>query len=183
MNGNQEFDFLHGQWLVRNRRRRRCLEGSDDWDEFDSLHKCWPLLDGFGNVDEYLRDDRPSGAWLHFFDPQRRRWSMHRVSPRRGMQPPVEGVFRNGVGTFYGETRFDGRPILVRYLWGETQTESPRWEQAFSDDGKTWETRWTMQFTRLDWPLDAGLRFETRSAEGVIAVVSARMYSIMYYEM
>jgi hypothetical protein len=37
----------------------------------------------------------------------------------------------------------------VRFLWTRTDTESPRWEQAFSDDGgRTWETNWEMDFTR-----------------------------------
>ena len=155
----QDFDFLYGQWLVRNRRRRQCLTGSDDWDEFDSMLKCWPLLEGLGNVDEYLCDDGSSGALLRFFDPQSRRWSMHWVSSRDGaMQPPVQGVFRNGVGEFYGETRLAGRPVLVRYLWNKTATPAPSWEQAFSDDdGKSWETNWTMRFKRLDWPFEVGL--------------------------
>jgi hypothetical protein len=119
------------------------------------MHKCWPLLEGFGNIDECFCDDSPPSAFMHFFDPQNRRWSMHWVSSHGGiMQPPIEGVFRNGLGRFYGETRFDGRPILVRYLWDKSEIESPRWEQAFSDDGENWETNWTMQFTRLDWPLE-----------------------------
>lgn len=159
-NGMQDFEFLYGQWLVRNRRLRTRLNGSDDWDIFDSIQKCWPLLNGMGNVDEYVCDDcGPLGSSLRFFDPQSRRWTINWVSSRDGlMQPPVQGAFKDGVGEFYGEDQFDGRAILVRYIWTKTVPETPRWEQAFSDDrGTTWETNWEMDFTRLDWPFEAGL--------------------------
>ena len=45
-------------------------------------------------------------------------------------------------------TRSTGRPILVRFTWSGVTTPTPRWEQAFSDDGgETWETNWVMDFT------------------------------------
>lgn len=158
--GMQDFEFLYGQWLVRNRRLRQRLVGCDDWDAFDSMQKCWPLLNGLGNVDEFVCDDcGPLGATLRFFDPQSRRWTLHWVSSRDGLlQPPVQGAFRGDVGEFYGEDQVNGKPILVRYLWTRTNPEAPRWEQAFSDDGgATWETNWVMEFSRLDWPFEAGL--------------------------
>lgn len=159
-NGMQDFEFLYGQWLVRNRRRRTRLTGADDWDVFDSIQKCWPLLNGLGNVDEYLCDDCGHlGATLRFFDPQSRRWTMNWVSSRDGlMQPPLQGAFKDNVGEFYGEERFDGRLILVRFQWDKSEPEAPRWEQAFSaDGGSSWETNWEMDFTRIDWPVEAGL--------------------------
>jgi hypothetical protein len=46
---------------------------------------------------------------------------------------------------------FSGRPIRVRYMWSNVATPTPRWEQAFSDDGgTTWETNWVVDFTRAD---------------------------------
>jgi nicotinamidase-related amidase len=43
---------------------------------------------------------------------------------------------------------YKGKPIRVRYLWTNLSS-APHWEQAFSEDqGKTWETNWTMNFTR-----------------------------------
>lgn len=158
--GIEDFEFLYGQWLVQNRRRRQRLNGCDDWDDFDSVQKCWPLLDGLGNVDEYVCDDCGAlGASLRIFDAQSRRWTLHWLSSSDGaLQPPVQGLFRDGVGEFYGETRLDGKRVLVRYVWNKTDPESPRWEQAFSDDdGATWETYWIMDFTRLNWPFEAGL--------------------------
>jgi len=55
------------------------------------------------------------------------------------------GAFRGDVGEFFGDEFVDGKRVLCRFLW---MRETPRWEQAFSDDGgTTWETNWTMTFT------------------------------------
>ena len=36
----------------------------------------------------------------------------------------------------------------MRFIWSNTLTSEPRWEQAFSEDGgETWETNWIMEFT------------------------------------
>jgi hypothetical protein len=56
--------------------------------------------------------------------------------------------FENGVGTFYADYPFKGKPTRVRFLWTQLST-TPRWEQAFSTKGeKTWETNWIMDFTK-----------------------------------
>jgi len=37
----------------------------------------------------------------------------------------------------------------VVYRWSDITADSCRWEQAFSaDGGVSWETNWTMQFSR-----------------------------------
>ena len=62
---------------------------------------------------------------------------------------PVIGKFEHGIGTFLAEDELDGRPIRLRFLWLATDTDTPRWEQAMSDDeGANWETNWTMDFKR-----------------------------------
>ena len=45
------------------------------------------------------------------------------------------GSFSGDAGVFEGEDMFEGRPILVRFVWSGVTTPTPRWEQAFSDDG------------------------------------------------
>ena len=57
-------------------------------------------------------------------------------------------VLSIAVGVFEGEDTFEGRPIRVRFTWTGVTTETPHWEQAFSEDGgETWETNWVMDFT------------------------------------
>ena len=49
----RDFDFLLGRWHVANRRLRRRLAGSDDWEEFAATAVAQPILDGFGNQDVF----------------------------------------------------------------------------------------------------------------------------------
>ena len=151
-----DFDFWFGSWDVRNRWLRRRLAGSDDWEEFDATVVARPLLGGRGNEDEFRTDHAGGfiGMSFRFFDPERRRWSIYWADSRRPgeLDPPVFGAFSGDVGVFEGEDLYKGRPILVRFTWSGVTTPTPRWEQAFSDDGgRAWETNWVMDFTRGDW--------------------------------
>jgi hypothetical protein len=61
----------------------------------------------------------------------------------------VLGSFSSDIGVFEGTDVFEGRPIRLRFTWSGVTTSTPRWEQAFSDDGgETWEPNWIMEFTR-----------------------------------
>jgi hypothetical protein len=61
------------------------------------------------------------------------------------------GNFQNGVGTFEGDDTFRGKPIKVRFTWSRITPNAAHWEQAFSpDDGKSWETNWEMDLTRVE---------------------------------
>lgn len=154
MSTSHDFDFLAGRWHVRHRKLRARLAGCTDWDEFDGTVTCLPAAAGFGNLDDNWLDD-PAGAYgalaMRAFDPVDRVWSIWWLDQRspRHLDPPVVGAFVDGVGTFEADDTLDGRPIVVRFRWLATDTPTPRWEQAFSPDaGATWETNWTMRFTR-----------------------------------
>jgi hypothetical protein len=145
-----DFDFLLGSWNVANRMLRRRLAGSDDWEEFAATAVVRPILDGLGNEDVFRteHDGGFVGMSFRFFDPEKRRWSIYWADSRRPgeLDPPVVGCFEGDLGVFHGEDVHRGRPVLVRFTWSRA-TESPRWEQAFSDDGgRTWETNWVMDF-------------------------------------
>jgi hypothetical protein len=149
----RDFDFWMGRWTVHNRRLRERLVGSDEWEEFEATSVARPLLDGLGNEDEFRTDHDGGfvGMSFRFFDPSTTLWSIYWADSRRSgkLDPPLFGSFSGDIGVFDGEDTFDGRPILVQFVWSRVTTPTPRWEQAFSDDdGKTWETNWTMDFTR-----------------------------------
>lgn len=150
--GLHDFDFLHGHWQVHNRRLRQRLSGSTDWEEFEAMQYCRPLLGGMGNSDEMRGTSGPVGMSLRFFDLQARQWQIHWVSPQDGLlQPPVIGEFFNGTGVFEGADFHQNRAVRVRYTWSGTRTATPRWKQAYSvDGGKSWETNWVMSFTRMN---------------------------------
>lgn len=148
----RDFDFFMGRWHVANRRLKRRLAGSEDWEEFAATAVAQPILDGFGNQDVFTTDHDGGfvGMSFRFFDPERQRWSIYWADSRRPgeLDPPVFGHFDGDTGVFHGEDVFRGRPVLVRFIWSGVTTSTPRWEQAFSDDGgRTWETNWVMDFT------------------------------------
>ena len=152
MSNASDFDFLPGEWKVYNRRLRERLAGSDEWEEFDSTSEAWKILDGFGNQDVFRTDHDGgfTGMSFRFFDPTTRQWSIYWADSRRPgvLDPPLFGSFSGDIGTFEGDDTFDGRPIRIRFIWSGVTTPTPRWEQAFSDDGgETWETNWVMDFT------------------------------------
>jgi hypothetical protein len=149
----RDFDFFIGSWNVHNRRLRKRLAGSDEWDEFEATSVARPLLDGMGNEDEFRTDYDGgfTGMSFRFFDPEKKRWSIYWADTRRcgELDPPLFGSFFGDTGVFVGEDTFEGKPILVRFFWSRVTTNTPRWKQAFSeDDGESWETNWVMDFTR-----------------------------------
>ena len=149
-----DFDFLIGSWRVFHQRLRERLAGNDEWQEFDGTCTMNTLLGGFGNVDDNVLN-LPGGAYrgvgLRSFDPATRRWAIWWLDSRNAhtVDTPVVGSFDNGVGSFYADENFNGKPIRVRFRWTDTHTASPHWEQAFSPDGgTTWEVNWKMRFVR-----------------------------------
>jgi hypothetical protein len=149
-----DFDFWLGTWQGHNRRLRDRLAGCTEWDEFEGTCVARPILDGFGNVEEFRTDYASGfvGMGLRIFDPVKRLWAIYWADSRHTglLEPPVVGSFSDGVGTFECEDIFNGRPIIVRYTWSEITETSARWEQSFSDDGGvTWETNWTVDHSRV----------------------------------
>jgi hypothetical protein len=152
MNGVNDFDFLVGEWRVHHRRLKR---GSNEWVESDGTCSNRPLMGGAANMEEHALN-APNGyraLALRSYDSKTGQWAIWWLDgryPSGPLDPPVKGRFENGVGTFYGDDTFNGKPIRVRFLWTRVMSNAPRWEQAFSSDGgKNWETNWIMDFTRL----------------------------------
>jgi hypothetical protein len=135
-----DFDFLLGQWRIRHRRLRKRGNGSTAWDEFETTQIVRPILNGFGNED---------GTSFRLFDPGRNQWSLFAIDGCRGVLGPATGTFVGDTGVFEGPDA--GRPrSRVRFVWSRRQPLVPRWERSFSQDGgRTWETNWVMDFTRI----------------------------------
>jgi len=152
MSDVSDFDFWPGEWQVRNRWLRRRLAGSDEWEEFEATSVARAILGGLGNEDEFRTDHNGGfvGMSFRFFDAKTREWVIYWADSRRpgALDPPLFGSFSGDVGVFHGDDTFEGEPIRVRFTWSGVTTPTPRWEQAFSDDGgETWETNWVMEFT------------------------------------
>lgn len=151
---SSDFDFQQGRWTVKHRRLRSRLSGSTEWEEFDGLCEQRPILGGNGNVEDnllHISTGDYRAIALRSYDPVSRTWAIWWLDGRSPhvLDTPVVGRFENGVGRFYADEMLDGRAVRMRFLWLATDTLTPRWEQAMSaDGGDTWETNWTMDFTR-----------------------------------
>jgi hypothetical protein len=149
-----DFDFLLGHWQVEHRRLRERLCGCTDWDTFGGSCSAQAILGGGGNVDDnllHLPGGHYRAATLRTHDAATGRWSIWWLDARQPhrLDVPVVGAFEHGVGRFFAHDVLDGRAIRVRFLWTDTHTPSPHWEQAFSaDGGASWEVNWTMRFHR-----------------------------------
>jgi hypothetical protein len=152
--GRHDFDFFAGRWKVAHRRLRNRLAGDTVWEEFAGSCETQGIIGGLGNVDDNVLE-LPAGTYraatLRLFSPATGAWSIWWIDARNpALEPPVQGGFKDGVGTFFGDDRLDGRPIRVRFIWSGITANSARWDQAFSaDGGKSFEPNWTMLFERV----------------------------------
>jgi hypothetical protein len=148
-----DFDFLFGRWTIHNRKLKTRLSNSNEWVEFEATCECRKILQGFGNVDQFITefDGIPfEGASFRLFNPQTKLWSIYWADSNAAvMDVPQVGSFDGSLGRFYAEDTHDGKPIVVVFEWDKTNPDAPLWSQAFSPDrGETWEWNWYMKFQR-----------------------------------
>ena len=150
--GSHDFDFEYGKWRMPNHRLVKRLAGSHQWEDFITCDEGTPLPGGIGGMDvmhaSYWTDF--VGVTLRTYDPKTGLWRIYWVDNHFSdgtIQPPVIGKFDGNVGVFTGHDTYNGKPVLVRFIWTVNPKGSravAKWEQAFSpDNGKTWETNWT----------------------------------------
>lgn len=159
-NASHDFDFLVGTWTSQQRRLKKRLQGSDDWETFSATWTLQQLPGGVINFDTLVAEDwRPGwvGMSLRVFNPVTNLWSIHWVTNEGGgidaasgqLEAAVVGRFHGDEGVFEGDDVFEGRPIRVRFQWQRLGANRARWQQAFSGDGgRSWETNWVMEFER-----------------------------------
>lgn len=154
--GSRDFDYLLGSWKYHLKRLVNPLTGSKEWIEFDGTGTCRPLFGGLAQIDE-LDVNGPTGKvqglTLRLYNPESRQWSLNWANLKTGkLGVPTVGAFdaKNGRGEFYDQEEFNGRMILVRYVWSGITPNSAHFEQSFSDDGgKTWEVNWITDQVRV----------------------------------
>ena len=139
-----DFDFLVGDWKLRNRKLKSRLTHSDEWTEFESAVEMRQILGGMGNIDKYteLVSGKPyEGVALRLFNAKTKLWSIYWADSNSGaLDPPVVGSFANKVGHFFARDTYKGQNIIVVFRWDVRNPQRPIWSQAFStDEGKTWE--------------------------------------------
>lgn len=153
LSSHHDFDFYEGKWLIHNRKLNNRLCNSDEWTEFTAKQEMQIILLGFGNTDNFIAEfggKAFEGRTIRLFDPKTKLWSMYWTDNTNPiLQPPTVGSFKDGIGKFYCKDTFEGKPIIVEFLWDKTNPQNPRWRQAFSaDKGETWEINWYMDMSR-----------------------------------
>ena len=140
LHGARDFDFLDGH--AGTSATCGCASGSsgsNDWEEFEATSIARPLLDGFGNEDEFRTDHDGGfiGMSFRFFDA-----GAQAVVDLLGRQPPLRRARSAGLrdvrrrrrrvrGRGHVRRPADPRPLH----WSGVTTPTPRWEQSFSADG------------------------------------------------
>lgn len=153
--GQHDFEFALGTWKAHLKRLEHPLTGSKTWVEFDGTFVARKVWDGRANVEEVELNSSTGpieGLTLRFYNPQRRQWSIYWANSKNGAMDtsPQIGQFKNGRGEFYGTDTLNGKLIYVRFVWTNTNTNTPHFEQSYSDDGgKTWEVNWMTDQTRI----------------------------------
>ena len=153
--GHRDFQFLLGKWKYRLKRLQNPLTGSKSWIEFDGVGTCREIWNGSAQIEE-AEFNGPSGKiqgmMVRLYNPQSHQWSLNWVNAAKGtFDIPTIGSFKDGVGEFYDQEPYNGRTILVRYIWSKTTTTSPHFEQSYSEDGgKTWEVNWVTDQVRVE---------------------------------
>jgi hypothetical protein len=155
--GEHDFDFELGAWKIHLKRLLHPLTGSKTWVEFDGTSVTRKVWGGRADLEEFETDSSADGhiegLTLRLYDPKTHQWSLYWATSKSGaMGPPTVGEFKDGRGEFYDTEPSgpNGRSILVRFIWSRMDTDSPHFEQSFSDDGgKTWEVNWITDQTRV----------------------------------
>jgi hypothetical protein len=156
--GQHDFDFAIGTWKEHSSRLLHPLTGSTTWTEMNGISVVSKILNGSGNLTE-LETDGPGGHLellaLRLYNSQTHQWYLSFATSKVGIlgMPQSIGGFRNGRGEFYDQEEYNGRTIWVRFTITPLTPDTYRSEQAFSKDGgKTWETNWINNYTRIDQP-------------------------------
>jgi hypothetical protein len=161
--GQHDFDFEEGSWKIHLSRLEHPLTGSKNWIQYDGTTTTRKVWNGHAWLEEF-ESQSPTGhiegLTLRLYNPESHQWSLYWANGRTGALslPATVGEFKNGRGEFYDQEPFEGRMILVRYVWSNTTSNSPHFEQSFSDDGgKTWEVNWITDETRVSASVSASV--------------------------
>ena len=107
------------------------MDNCTEWTEFESTQEMYRVLNGIGNIDNYLAtfDGEPfEGMSVRLFNPKTKLWSIYWADSNEGvLQPPVVGSFENDIAHFFTKDNFNGKDILVVFRWDIREKDNPIW--------------------------------------------------------
>lgn len=149
MDAGREFDFLEGEWYALCR-----VPTENGWTEAPGRLTASRALDGKIFVEHFegiYHGGALKGLGLRAFNRETREWEHTWTdSLEPGRFHVWRGVFRDGKIDLFGEwSEPDGRGVRSRLTWSEITQDSAHWESfRSSDDGKTWQPHWVIEFRR-----------------------------------
>jgi hypothetical protein len=153
--GQHDFDFEDGTWKIHLKKLDHPLTGSNTWIEFDGTSTTQRLWDGAAHLEQFETvgsTGHVEGLTYRLYRPESHQWYIYWVNRKDGeLGQPTIGDFKDAVGTFIDQELYNGKMILVRFIWSEITPNSAHFEQSFSTDaGKTWEVNWITDQTRVN---------------------------------
>lgn len=155
--GAHDFDFIIGDWKAHVRRLPDRLNGSHAWVEYEGISNHHKLLDTNANFEQFDvtstdKKQHLKAQTLRMYNPQTHQWIIYGLDLDNGeLDPaaPVVGQFQGNRGVFYNRTTWNGRVVLVRWVWVNVSPHAAHMEQAFSPDGgQHWEVNWICDLSR-----------------------------------
>ncbi|HEX8816281.1 MAG TPA: hypothetical protein VF753_12335 [Terriglobales bacterium] len=150
--GQHDFDSLAGTWKAHTKYRAHPFAPSDPWIDFDGTETFSKIWDGaLLEVSAGANTNGPVGLMLYTYNPQSHQWSVYFASKKDGkVGLPNVGEFRNGQGEFFVQDTLNGKSMLNRYIWSQTASSSPHFEESWSaDGGRTWQTVRIVDLARI----------------------------------
>jgi hypothetical protein len=153
--GQHDFDFHFGTWETHIQRLVHPLSGSNTWVALNGTVTVRKVWNGRANLEEIDASNETAhleGLTLFLYNPQAHQWSQSFSNANDGTlsDRPLIGEFKKGRGEFYAQDTFNGRSILVRFVWSDITPDSHHVEQSFSDDGgQTWEPNFIANLNRM----------------------------------
>ena len=153
--GQHDFDFEIGHWKIHLKELKTRLHGSHEWLEGSGTSVTRAMWDGKADLAEFsvvLPTGPLEGVTLRIYSATSHQWSLYWANRKDGeLGIPMVGEFKDGRGEFYDQEEFEGRKVLVRFVWSNMSPKAAHFEQAFSaDGGKTWEVNWITDQTRVE---------------------------------
>jgi hypothetical protein len=128
------------------------LTGSNDWVDLNGTVCVLKVWNGRAQLEEIEAEGSTGhfeGLTLFLYNPQAHQWGQYFADSSEGvLNQPGIGEFKDGRGEFLDQESFNGRTILVRFVWSDITPDFHRVEQSFSDDnGRTWEPNFVATLT------------------------------------
>jgi len=112
-----DFDYLVGNWNIRNRTLKEPLTGKGEWEEFDATQEFRVILLGQGNFDIFRTEfeGKPfEGLTVRLFEPHTRLWTIYWAdSNAMKLDAGKVGSFAGNEGDFFGREVVAGKDVVV----------------------------------------------------------------------